>query len=89
MNLYDAITKGHPFPVKALCIAMHNFVNQMPNANKILNELFPKLDLILVCELFMTVTAQYADYVLPVTSFLDAWNWCRRWESLTYSCNKR
>ena len=71
MNLYDAITKGHPFPVKALCIAMHNFVNQMPNANKVLNELFPKLDLIVVCDLFMTVTAQYADYVLPVTSFLE------------------
>lgn len=72
MHLYDAITQGNPFPVKALCSSMHNFVNQMPNTHRILNEVFPKLELILVCDLFMTATARYADYVLPVASFLES-----------------
>ncbi len=71
MLLYDAITKGEPFPIKALCFAGHNFVNQLPNANKIVKELFPRLELILVNDLFMTTTAKYADYVLPAASFLE------------------
>ena len=71
MMLYPAITQGEPFPVKALCFMGHNFVNQLPNANRIVKELFPKLELILVADLFMTATAEHADYVLPAASFLE------------------
>lgn len=71
MNLYNAVTKGEPFPVKALCNTTHNFANQLPNAGKIINELFPRLELILVCDLFMTITARYADYVLPAASAFE------------------
>jgi anaerobic selenocysteine-containing dehydrogenase len=69
--LYDAIAKGEPLVIKALWCAGNNFINQVPNTNRIANELFPRLELIVVCELFMTATAKYADYVLPASSFYE------------------
>ena len=71
LSLYDAVSKGEPFPIKALWGAGHNFMTSMPNTNKILREVLPNLELIVVCDLFMTATARYADYVLPVTSFYE------------------
>jgi molybdopterin-containing oxidoreductase family molybdopterin binding subunit len=71
MMLYDAITKGEPLPIKAIWFAGHNFVNQLPNMNRIVTEVFPQLELIVVCDLFMNATAKYADYVLPVASFCE------------------
>jgi len=71
MMLFDAIARGEPFPVKALWSAGHNLVNQLPNMNKLINEVLPNLELMVVCDLFMTATAKYADYVLPVASFCE------------------
>ncbi len=71
MNLYDAVTKGEPWPVKAIWFAGRNFINQLPNVNRITGEVFPGMELIVVSDLFMTATAKYADYVLPVASFLE------------------
>ncbi len=71
LMLYDAIAKSEPLEIKALWCAGHNFVNQMPNANRIVNEVFPRLELIVVSDLFMTATARHADYVLPAASFYE------------------
>jgi len=71
LNMYDAITKGEPYPVKAVWFAFVNFVNQCADSNKIINELLPNLELIVDAELFMTPTAEYADIVLPATTFLE------------------
>jgi molybdopterin-containing oxidoreductase family molybdopterin binding subunit len=71
MLLYDAIAKEEPFPIKAIWFAGHNFVNQLPNMNRIVTEVLPQLELIVVCDLFMTATAKYADYILPVASFCE------------------
>ena len=71
MLLHDAITRGEPHAIKAICFAGRNYINQLPNMNRIVNELLPGLELIVVCDLFMTETAKYADYVLPVASFLE------------------
>ncbi|MFC1825630.1 molybdopterin-dependent oxidoreductase, partial [Thermodesulfobacteriota bacterium] len=71
MQLYDTITSEKPYPIKALWIAAHNFVNQNPDSNRVINELFPKLDFIVVAEMFMNTTARYADIVLPVCSFFE------------------
>ncbi len=71
MMLYDAITKGDPYSIKALCFSWRNFVDQSPNRKRVIQELIPALELILVCDLFMTNTGKYADYVLPVSSFLE------------------
>jgi molybdopterin-containing oxidoreductase family molybdopterin binding subunit len=71
MMLYDAVTKEEPLAIKAIFFAGRNYINQLPNMNRIIDELLPGLELIVVCDLFMTETAKYADYVLPVASFLE------------------
>lgn len=71
LQLYEAITNGDPYPVKALFFAFINFLNQCVDSDKIINELFPKLDFIVAAELFMTPTAKYADILLPACSFLE------------------
>lgn len=69
--LYDAITRAQPTGIKGLFIAGRNFVNQMPDMNRMINEVLPHLGLIVVSDLFMTATARQADYVLPAASFLE------------------
>jgi len=71
LNLYNAVIKGQPFPIKAVWFSFINFLNQCVDVNKIINEFFPKLDFIVQTELFMTPTAKYADLILPVCSFLE------------------
>jgi molybdopterin-containing oxidoreductase family molybdopterin binding subunit len=72
LSLHSAVTQGKPFPIKAIWCAGHNFVTTMPNTNKVVGELLPELELLVVCDLFMTATARYADFVLPVTSFYES-----------------
>ncbi len=71
LTLYDAIANGTPYPVKGLWIAAHNFVNQNPNYNRVINELFPKLDFIATVDLFMNASARHSDIVLPACSFYE------------------
>jgi molybdopterin-containing oxidoreductase family molybdopterin binding subunit len=71
LQLYDAVIKGNPFPVKAVWFSFINFLNQCANSQKIAQEMFPQLDLIVDTELFMTPTARYADILLPVCSYLE------------------
>jgi anaerobic selenocysteine-containing dehydrogenase len=65
LQLYEAILTDRPYPIKALWIAKHNFVNQGPNINKIIKELLPRLEFIVTADVFMSASAQYADIVLP------------------------
>lgn len=69
--VYDAIEKGDPYPIKALVVTNCNYVITFPNQNKVLNDLFPKLDFIVVADQFMTDTARYADIVLPSTTWFE------------------
>ena len=71
LQLYDAVISGKPYPVKAVWFSFINFLNQCANSRKIAEEMFPKLDLIVDTELFMTPTARYADIILPVCSYLE------------------
>jgi len=71
LKLYDVIANGDPYPIKALWIAKHNFVNQLPDSGRIIRELLPKIDFIVVAELFMNPSAQYADIVLPACTFYE------------------
>ncbi len=71
LQLYDAVISGKPFPVKALWFSFINFLNQCADSNKIIKEMFPKLDFIVAAEIFMTPTAHYADILLPVCSYLE------------------
>ncbi len=71
LKLYDAVISGKPFPIKAVYFALINFLNQCANSNKIINEIFPNLEFIVLADLFMTPTAKYADILLPACSFLE------------------
>lgn len=71
LKLYEAIRTGQPYPVKALWAAAHNFMNQNADNNKILKEILPQLELIVVADMFMNSSAHYADIVLPTCSFYE------------------
>jgi anaerobic selenocysteine-containing dehydrogenase len=68
LELYDAVIEGKPYPIKALWLVGSNFMNQSPDVNRIINELIPKLDFIVVQDQFLTWTAEYADLLLPVNT---------------------
>jgi molybdopterin-containing oxidoreductase family molybdopterin binding subunit len=71
LKLYDAVISGKPYPIKAVFFALINFLNQCANSNKIINEIFPNLEFIVLADLFMTPTAKYADILLPACSILE------------------
>lgn len=71
LNTYPSILEGRPYQLKALWFAFTNFVNQCADSSKIVNELFPNLELIVDTALFMDDTARQADIVLPVCTFLE------------------
>jgi len=71
LQMYETILTGEPHTIKSLWITRHNVVNQDPNFNKIVGELLPQLELVVVADLFMTTSARYADIVLPTCSHFE------------------
>lgn len=71
LKMYEAVRTGQPYPVKALWAAAHNFMNQNADNNKILREILPQLELIVVADMFMNSSAHYSDIVLPTCSFYE------------------
>ena len=63
----DAALEGKPYPVKAAWFPIDNFVNQQGDTNRVISAL-KALDFVVVSDIFMTPTAQYADIVLPVAT---------------------
>lgn len=64
-HLLQAITKGKPYTIKAWINYCWNFVHTYPNPRRWIEEVLPKLDLLVVNDIFLTATAEYGDYVLP------------------------
>jgi len=67
ISFCDAVLTGKPFPVKAAWFPVDNFVNQQGDTNRTISAL-QALDFVVVSDVFMTPTAQYADIVLPVAT---------------------
>lgn len=63
----DAVLNSKPYPVKAAWFPIDNFVNQQADTNRVISAL-KALDFVVVSDVFMTPTAQYADIVLPVAT---------------------
>ncbi|MCX8205151.1 MAG: molybdopterin-dependent oxidoreductase, partial [Candidatus Nezhaarchaeota archaeon] len=70
MYVVEAILKEDPYPVKALVVFGSNPMLTWPNSKRVLEALM-KLDLLVVVDLFMTPTAELADYVLPAATWLE------------------
>jgi anaerobic selenocysteine-containing dehydrogenase len=66
----DRVLSGKPYPIKALIVGGGNPAVTMPDSNKYKKAL-EKLDLVVVMDLVMSETAEMADIVLPVCSFLE------------------
>ena len=73
-EMYDAAITGNPVPIDFLYLATSNFLNMSPDANKIINEVFPNIDFIVAADPFWTWTTKYADIVLPTTTWFEAWD---------------
>ncbi|RLF08727.1 MAG: molybdopterin oxidoreductase, partial [Thermoprotei archaeon] len=70
MYVVKAILEGNPYPVKAMVVFGSNPLLTWPNSKRV-KEALLKLDLLVVADLFMTPTAELADYVLPAATWLE------------------
>jgi anaerobic selenocysteine-containing dehydrogenase len=66
----DAMLSGKPYPIKGIIMTGANPVLTNANAAKVI-EAFSSLELLVVRDLFLTKTAELADYILPGASFLE------------------
>ena len=66
----DAMLTGNPYPIKALYCAGGNPIVNQQNSKKVWTAL-KNLELLIVADFFMTPVAELADYVLPVTNWLE------------------
>jgi molybdopterin-containing oxidoreductase family molybdopterin binding subunit len=72
IGLMQAIEHGKPYPVKSLWLSASNMFNQTSaNRSRVLREILPKLELLVVVEQFMTDTAALADIVLPACTIFE------------------
>lgn len=67
---FKAIETGQPYPLRALYCSGANPVINVQNSKWIWSTL-KKLDFFVVADFFMTPSAELADYVLPVTTWLE------------------
>lgn len=65
----NAMLTGKPYPIKAL-LTNNNLLCAVEDSKRVLEALM-KLDLLVFSDLFLTPTAEFADYVLPSTTYLE------------------
>lgn len=67
---WKAIHDGKPYPIKALIIRFQNPAHAYGNHRAYL-DIFSKMELVVVFDIFMSWTAEYADIVLPETTVFE------------------
>jgi anaerobic selenocysteine-containing dehydrogenase len=71
-HVWQAITTGQPYPVKALMVQADNPLIQAASTKLVYEALTsPNLELLVVMDYYMTPTAELADYVLPAACTLE------------------
>jgi anaerobic selenocysteine-containing dehydrogenase len=79
-SIWSAMSTGKPYPVRAMIVHGANVIQTYANTKRIFEGLM-SLELSVVHELFMSPTAQLADYVLPGATWLEKsalrsyWDW--------------
>jgi anaerobic selenocysteine-containing dehydrogenase len=69
-SVWDAITQGNPYPIKAMFVMAANPVLTCANTN-VVETALRKLEFLVVADLFMSPTAELADIVLPACTSLE------------------
>ncbi len=69
-SVYRAILSGEPYPVRAMLGVASNPMITQPNI-KLIHKALKSLDLYVVQDYWLTPSAELADYVLPVASWLE------------------
>jgi formate dehydrogenase (coenzyme F420) alpha subunit len=69
-EVFDTIDSGKPYPLKALIVQGSSLISAVSGCQKA-KEKLNKFEYIIVHDLFMTSTAEYADIVLPAATFLE------------------
>jgi len=64
-DFYEQMESDDPYPVRAMWIVAGNPVHNCPSRGRWVDEVIPKLDLLVDVDIWMTDTGEYADYVLP------------------------
>lgn len=70
MMAMDTILSGKPYPLKGMIITGANPALTNPNSDKVIAAM-KALDLLVVRELYMSETAELADYILPAATYLE------------------
>jgi len=68
--LWKTMVAGKPYPIKALLIIGHNPLLSLENS-KYIRKGFDNLEFVVVVDLFMTPSAEFADIILPAASWLE------------------
>ena len=69
-SMYRTVLTGKPYPVKAVITQASNPMVTQANV-KLVYEALKSLDLYVVCDYWLTPSAEIADYVLPIASWLE------------------
>lgn len=69
-TIMGAILTEKPYPIRAIFVQGANLLQTLPNSNETFRAL-QKVEYMVVSELFMTPTAEMADIVLPVASYME------------------
>ncbi|WP_051749124.1 molybdopterin-containing oxidoreductase family protein [Nevskia soli] len=78
-DVWTAMETGQPYPVKALLAVGANTLGGYTNIEHIFKGLM-NCDLIVAHEIFMTPTAQLADYVFPSTTWAEKYSLHNHWD---------
>ncbi|MGE4271909.1 MAG: thiosulfate reductase PhsA [Desulfitobacterium sp.] len=69
-QIVESILTEKPYPIKGWFVHRFNPVISITESERIV-EALKKLDLLVVCDLYMTDTAMYADVILPECTYLE------------------
>lgn len=68
--LPEAILTEKPYPIKGWFVYRNNPVISQSNTNRLIESL-KKLDLLVVCDVYLSDTGHFADVILPESTFLE------------------
>lgn len=69
-SVFRAIASGDPYPVKALLIAATNPLASY-GETKVVLEALRKVDFMVACDYWITPSAMFADYIMPIAGALE------------------